>query len=393
MTGPCPSRTGRLSRRQFLGIGLTATAAFAGCLGDNEDQEGENTDDAFSQPAELDEDVPELSRIEDPPEAVYKPTHRSAMRMLGTVEAGDYQLRAALSYPHRFWLVSGTDRERVTPTGRGVHLMLTVQDSETGTVLPVDAGAETELRRDGEPVAGPISPWPMLSQRMGFHFGDNIPLQTAGTYTVEVTLNPSTARQTGAFTDRFGRAETATFEFEYNDKLAEELAEDVTYLDESEWGEPGAVAPMGGGEMDGESGVSEGSEHAGHGPSSRLPPAAEYPGTALGTPSSGDATFVVRYLRGHRLADGDDYLLVSPRTPYNRYPLPDMSLTVIDSEERTLVQTLDSELGHHYGTPVGLSPGDTFEVFVNAPPQIARHRGYETAFLRMEPMSVEVPQR
>jgi hypothetical protein len=137
----------------------------------------------------------------------------------------------------------------------------------------------------------------------------------------------------------------------------------------------------------------EGSAHAGHGPSSQLPPAAEYPGTALGTPSSGDATFVVRSLDEHRLADGDDYLLVSPRTPYNRYPLPDMSLTVIDSEERTLVQTLDSELGHHYGTPVQLSPGDTFEVLVNAPPQIARHRGYETAFLRMEPMSVEVPQR
>jgi hypothetical protein len=127
-------------------------------------------------------------------------------------------------------------------------------------------------------------------------------------------------------------------------------------------------------------------------PYSALQQADAYPGQDLGTPTSGDAAFVVRYLEESRLAEGSSgYLLVSPRTPYNRVPLADMALSVTGSVEGNLVQTLDSEVGHHYGISTDLVSGDTVELVVDSPPQVARHRGYETAFLEMPSMTVEVP--
>lgn len=41
---------------------------------------------------------------------------------------------------------------------------------------------------------------------------------------------------------------------------------------------------------------------------------------------------------------------------------------------------------------VEAAPGDSLELVVNSPPQIARHRGYETAFFEMESMAFEVPE-
>ena len=339
------------------------------------------------------------------------------------VEAGDYALLPHFTYAHRFWRVEGTETIEVFPqAGTGVHLMIAFWDRQTGELLPVDAGGTMEIRHDGETVET-VTPWPMLAQSMGFHFGDNVPLPEDGTYTVEVTLNPIAVRKTGAFEGRFEESETATFEFEWSRDLLEELRNDVEFLPEEEWGERGAIEPMNHGDH-GNHGDGEGGHDDGHGdghhddnhddghsdghgdghgddhgdaPPPGLPPADAYPGTDLGTHESGDAAVVVRYLSESPLAEeGDGYLLVSPRTPYNRIPLPDMSLSVSGLTENgataSLTQTLDDELGLHYGLSVTLSPGATFELGVDVPPQIARHQGYETAFLEMEPMEIEVPE-
>jgi hypothetical protein len=69
-----------------------------------------------------------------------------------------------------------------------------------------------------------------------------------------------------------------------------------------------------------------------------------------------------------------------------------MALSVSGAVEGELTQTLDSDLGHHYGTSVDLSGGDTVDIVVESPPQVARHRGYETAFFDMPSMTVEVPR-
>ena len=387
-----------LSRRAFLGASTATTLALAGCLGDggggdggggdgDATDDGSQGEDDGSPPDEGELDgVPALPRVENPPDAVYVPSHRNAMVPLEPVEAGEYEVRPMLTYPHRFWLVTGSDREEVTPSGGGVHLMIAVRDAESGAILPVDMGAEVRVTHDGD-LVDRRAPWPMISQTMGFHFGDNVGLAETGTYAVEAELNPITnVRKTGAFADRFETGGTVSFEFEFDREFQRAVVDGVEYLDEERWGERDALEPMMGGmDEDTEDGTASDAQ-------SGLLPASAYPGRSLGTPTSGDATFVVRYLDETRLTDGKEgYLLVSPRTPYNRVPLADMALSVTGPRDAELVQTLDGDLGHHYGVALDLSAGDALELVVESPPQVARHRGYETAFLDMPPVEIEIP--
>jgi hypothetical protein len=392
------SQNTHLSRRALLLSGSAGTLALAGCVGGDGDGGNGNGNGNGESPAPPDTiegaNVPDAPEVENPPEAVYLPTHREAMEHLPTVESGEFAVTPMLTYPHKFWLVTGRNREEVVPSVSGLHLMATVWDSETGAVLPVDMGVEMRVLKDDQQV-DQRAPWPMISQPMGFHFGDNVGLPGPGTYTVELTMNPIETRTTGDFAGRFETAASATFEFEFDTELRRSVVEGVEYFDEQRWGERGALEPMGmAGGMSGE--METGGESGGMDmsmPYSALRPAAEYPGRNLGTPSSGDATFVVRYLPESRLGEGESgYLLVSPRTPYNRVPLADMALSVSGAVEGELTQTLDSDLGHHYGTSVDLSGGDTVDIVVESPPQVARHRGYETAFFDMPSMTVEVPR-
>jgi len=394
MTGTHDSdTTNRLSRRLFLASGAATAGALAGCLGGDDGGDDESGDGDPSSPETVEgSNAPTLPAVENPPDAVYLPTHRESMEHLEPVEAGEYAVTPMLTYPHTFWLVTGAEREEVTPQSTGVHLMATVWDADTGSVIPVDTGAGMRVLRDGD-LVDQRAPWPMISQTMGFHFGDNVPLPGHGTYTVEFDLNPIEVRTTGAFADRFSESRTATFEFAFDPEFQQSVNEGVEYLPEDQWGDPGALDPMGGGSdgsMDDTGGGEEGEMSTM--PFSALDPADAYPGQDLGTPQSGDAAFVVRYLPESRLSDGSSgYLLVSPRTPYNRVPLADMALSVTGALDGELVQTLDSDLGHHYGIAGDLAAGDQLELVVESPPQVARHRGYETAFFEMSPIGVAVP--
>lgn len=216
----------RPSRRAFLGATTTATLALAGCLSD--DDSGENSDSGDTPtPENSGRTAPPLPQVENPPDAVYLPSHRNAMEMLSSVDAADYRVSPMITYPHKFWLVSGNQTEEVTADIRGIHLMATVQDAETGRVLPIDRGAQARVKRDGE-LVDQRAPWPMISQRMGFHFGDNVELPTSGTYTVEFDVNPLTdVRKTRAFEGRFESRETVSFEFTFDAETREKLVDGI----------------------------------------------------------------------------------------------------------------------------------------------------------------------
>jgi hypothetical protein len=370
------------TRRRFLATSALLAGA-AGCIGGDGEEPSDNETDQR----------PSRARVEDPPAVVYKPSHVESVGMLEPIQAGDFRVLPHYTFPHTFWLMRGDGLKEVPATTDGLHLMFAVWDGETGAMLPVDAGLNISIKRDGELVQAPFPPWPMISQRMGFHFGDNVTFPSTGTYTIEVQLGPIDDRKTGVFADRFTETVSTSFEFEYTEDVQREAAEGIEYLDESKWGEPGAISPMGHGGMgddDTGSDDSGGGMMSGH-PGVGLAPAESYPGQDLGVHESHDAQFVVRYLEDSRLAEDGSYLLVSPRTPYNRVPLPDMSLSVEGAVEGTLGQTLDGEVGHHYGLAATLDSGDTFDLVAETPPQVARHRGYETAFLDMSPVTVEVP--
>lgn len=368
-----------IGRRRYLGAFAGVVAATAGCLGGDgeEDADPEPSPDSFSS----------YVLVEDPPDEVYVPTHREGMYHLETVHAGPYAVSPMLTIPHPFWLVTGEEVERVDPPEDGVHLMVTVWDAETRTILPVDVGAQLRILQDGEVVDERI-PWPMISQAMGFHFGDNVELPEDGTYEVELDLNPIGIPTTGSFEGRFENHETARFEFTYDRGLREEVIQGIEFFEEDRWGEPGAVEPMDHAHHE----HAGGEEHAHHEmPFPALAPAAGYPGHDLGEPASGDVRFVVRYLESSPLADDEGYLLVSARTPYNRIPLPEMALSVDGDATTNLVGTLDDELGYHYGAELDLDGGEDLELVVDGPPQVSRHPGYERAFLDVPDVTIDVP--
>ncbi|ELZ24076.1 DUF7350 domain-containing protein [Natrinema limicola] len=395
-----------MNRRTFLHrtAPLPAAISLAGCGApeDGTDDRNESESDSGAGSGGNVTGTAPIPMLEDPPDAVYLPGHRKSMRMLEPVAAGDYRLAPMVTYPHPFWLVTGTERQLVEPeAGRGVHLMLVVWDAVTGHVLPVDISPQATLEGDGG-WRRHLSLWPMLSQEMGFHFGDNITLPADGSYTVRVDLPPITTRRTGAFAGRFDDGASATFEFTYDQAFRETVVDGIELLERERWGERGALEPMthgGDGDRGRQSEI----------PYSALPPAEDYPGTLLhesdirsqgGLPRSGDAAFVVTLLESDSsLADGDDrYLFVSPRTPYNRVPLSNMSLqATVDRDGSTvvdLVGTLDGEVGFHYGHSLtDIQPGDSVTITVESPPQLARHQGYEMAFVEMEPLECVVPTK
>jgi len=329
--------------------------------------------------------------VEDRPDAVYVPAGREGMGTYGSARAGRYAVALQYTFPHRFWTVSGTSPNRVeVGEADSLHLMATIWDAETGVVLPVVPGLE--LRHDGS-IAASRTLWTMLSQRMGFHYGDNLELDEEGAYVAEIRLPPMDADAVGELAGEFRSAETVEIEFEYDTDDVYDLEYDQ--IDESRRGDRGAVPLMrrGGGAIDGADGaVAE--------PVPTVPAPKDLPGRLLGTATSGDAAFAAALVpSGSRFAADRQYLLVSPRTPYNSIPVPQMGVSATvargqDDEtvyDDSLSAAVDGRVGLHYGAVVeGVQRGDTVTVTVDTPPQASRHDGYETAFFEMPPVEFTV---
>lgn len=361
-----------MQRRQILSaVSTVGVASFAGCSGLFETQPvGERgTAGGSGEPPVL----------EDRPEAVYIPSHREGMEMIGMGEAGDYMVGLMFSFPHRFWIVTGSERERVAVRDEDdVHLMATVWDGETGTVLPVSAGLSMEIERDGEFITEK-SPWPMLSQPMGFHYGDNFALEDEGTYTVNVSIGGMDIARFGSFDGKFGERGSATIDFEFSTQERNSIM--VENL-EDRHGERDALELM---EMD-------------MMPTSTVHTPEDLPGRVIGESESGDGRFVATAVEDAPFVESDGvYLLISARTPYNRIPLPMMSLSYRLQRESEVIaegqvqEGIEPSAGYHYGTSLqDISSGDTLTISVDSPPQVSRHEGYETAFMDMSDMEFSI---
>lgn len=349
-----------MRRRNLLRAGGTAVlAALAGCSSGTSSEQSES---------EFDDPSPPFSRSD----AVYHQAHRSGMKMLGTKQIGNRTVGLSYTYAERFWTVTGTKTQRVGIGPRpdaeynSIHLMASVWDTETETVLPVDAGLKVTVERDGETVSNRAM-WPMLSQQMGVHFGDNVEFPEQDDYSLVVEIGDATVRRLGSLNNLSEDGGTVTFDFEFLRGIRNEISVSNRL---EERGSRDALPPM---EM-------------GMQPLSVAPSRDDMPGRVLGQTKSGDAVFV---LAASESADGT-YLTVSPRTPYNGYVLPLMSLSVTVERDGTtvfdgpLTTAIGPDRDYHYGTTLdSIETGDEVTLSVDAPPQVARHVGYETAFLDM----------
>ncbi len=307
---------------------------------------------------------------------VYVQSFQETMSMQGQATRGDYRFALLFAVPHTFWTVTGTEVNR-TPKREedAVHLMAVVWDPETGTVLP-EVGLSAEITRDGDLVSQEVI-YPMLSQPMGFHYGGNFPLPGDGEYTTRLSVSGLAIRRTGSFKGRFGDGATA----EIGLSFTEESREQVRTRKIEQAGQPGALAPMDMGGI----------------PINIAPTREQLPGAVLGEGRIGDVVMLVTALDPPAGVNGERYLAVSARTPYNGLLLPAMALSAtITRDGETLFEgpfrrTLDPALDYHYGAAVPpLQSDDEITLRIGTPSQTARHEGYETAFLRTDAVTVEV---
>ncbi|MUV61819.1 iron transporter, partial [Halobacterium sp. CBA1126] len=248
----------RRSRRAFLAAtGASGLAATAGCLGFLE------TERATREPP-----LPE-----NRPDAAYVPSHVEGMEMAGMQTRGRYGCALSYTFPHRFWLVRGSDTDRVNVRGEDdVHLMASVWDAESGLVLPE---ANVTIEHTGpESETSSLTPWQMLSQQMGVHHGDNVELGPEGNYDVTVSVVPPTTRRSSAES-----ASTDRVEFDFSFTFDRATLDDLPFEDipADREGSEGAVDPM-----DMQSATL-----------SQAPSAEEFPISVRGTGETGGAELVV----------------------------------------------------------------------------------------------------
>lgn len=345
-----------MKRRRYLGLlGAGSLAGLAGCETRSlEGDQGTPTPGATS--------------------GVYRPTHRDEMEMIGRTVGSSDRLSVALSatVPHEFWLVTGqrTNRSEIRDEAT-MHLMTSVWDRETGHLAPSVSPSIT-IFRDGDQVES-LSPWSMLSQPMGLHFGDNVTVSGSGEYRFEVSLNDATEELSGGLEDVFQRDSvtiTKSFDPDTIGSLGTIPAEDA--------GEPGAISPM---QME----------------MLTIPQQPSYADTSLAFTDAqlgSDIRTAVTLSSTNDVdgfSDSEQVLLVAPQTRYNRYPVPMMGVDVTVTRDGSTVfegelsPGLHPNVGHYYGAGVSdVEAGDEVTVTYTTPPQFARHSGYEVAFFELE---------
>lgn len=368
-----------MRRRDYLAaLSAVTSGALAGCAGG--DGGGGGGDSGTPEPATDEHDHTEEAALEDAPDGVYVPDHATAMTMEGMQRDGDFQFSAMLSAPEVFYFVEGAE---VVPSelldGFNVHMMASVWDPETETTL-AETGLSVEvLDADGATVTQEVI-YPMLSQRMGFHYASNLVLPGPGEYTVRVSVGGVKIGRTRGFVGRFGDPASVDIPMSFTESKREQFTE----TEPERAGQAGALSPM----------------RMGMRPTGSLPAPEELSGTVLGQATTDDARLVGGVVTDTALGGDRPYLYVSPRTPYNRFPLPSMAIgTAVegagDGESRQLSRQLDPQLGYHYGAAVpdaaaqSLVAGEAdLRVTPSLPPQVTRHAGYQTAFIEMDVVSI-----
>lgn len=98
--------------------------------------------------------------------------------------------RAMTAVP--FVIFDGNRERRVTPPKHtSFHLMVMLDDARSGVPIPY-ASVWATIRRAGRVVYDERQ-WPMLSEYMGPHYGNNVSLPGSGHYTLTLLISPPVA--------------------------------------------------------------------------------------------------------------------------------------------------------------------------------------------------------
>jgi hypothetical protein len=108
---------------------------------------------------------------------------------LATADWEDMKVQARAMTAVPFVIFNGTSEHLVKPPkNTSFHLMVMLSDARTGVAIPY-AGVWATIKRAGKVVYDERQ-WPMLSEYMGPHYGNNVALPGSGTYQLSLLISP-----------------------------------------------------------------------------------------------------------------------------------------------------------------------------------------------------------
>ncbi len=114
-----------------------------------------------------------------------------AIRTLATAYWQDMEIQAQTMTPVSFVVFSGDGKERTfkPPKNAAFHLMIMLTDRHTHFQIPY-AGVWATIENSAGKVVYNDQQWPMISEYMGTHYGNNVPHLAAGSYTLKLLISP-----------------------------------------------------------------------------------------------------------------------------------------------------------------------------------------------------------
>jgi uncharacterized protein involved in high-affinity Fe2+ transport len=113
-------------------------------------------------------------------------------QMLGTSDWQNMKIQAMAMTAVPFVVFNGTKEQLVKPPKNvSFHLMVKLDDARSGYPIPY-AGVWATVRKAGKVVFDERQ-WPMLSEYIGPHYGNNVALPGAGTYRLTLLISPPVA--------------------------------------------------------------------------------------------------------------------------------------------------------------------------------------------------------
>jgi hypothetical protein len=117
-----------------------------------------------------------------------------AIRTLATADWQDMKIQAQTMTPVSFVVFTGGGKQRLfkPPKGASFHLMVMLTDRHTHFQIPYASVWATITNSAGKVVYNDQQ-WPMISEYMGTHYGNNVPHLAPGSYTLKLLISPPVA--------------------------------------------------------------------------------------------------------------------------------------------------------------------------------------------------------
>ena len=135
-------------------------------------------------------------------------------QVLGVADWQGMKITAEAMTAVPFLIYNGTTMQEVKPPKNvSFHLMVLLNDAQTGVVIPYASvwGTITE----GSKTPFDESLWPMISRYMGPHYGNNIVLPGAGTYHLSLLVSPPVSARHVEYQDVWLKPHRVNFTFHW----------------------------------------------------------------------------------------------------------------------------------------------------------------------------------